>query len=101
MVGFITNILVPAKTYIFRGTPRTYAIQARAVTDNKTMKKGPRKGNRGPVRGTDDPVSGTEGPVTGTSPLLLLIAPVALTVLIAQASCGSLRNAQSIGLGRT
>ena len=26
----------PAKTYILRGTPRTYAIETRAVTDNQT-----------------------------------------------------------------
>ena len=58
--------LGPAKTYILRGTPRTYAIKTRAVTDNSTIKKGPRKGNGGPVRGTDGPVKGTEGPVRGT-----------------------------------
>ena len=26
--------LGPAKTYILRGTPQTYAIKSRAVTDN-------------------------------------------------------------------
>ena len=41
--------LGPAKTYTLRGTPRTYAIKTRAVTDNWTINKGPRKGNRGPV----------------------------------------------------
>ena len=27
-------VLGPAETYILRGTPRTYAIKTRAVTDN-------------------------------------------------------------------
>ena len=58
--------LGPAKTYILRGTPRTHAIQIRAVTENQTIEKGPRKGNRGPVRGTDGCVKGTKGPVRGT-----------------------------------
>ena len=79
--------LGPAKTYILRGTARTYAIKTRVLTDNWTIKKGTRKGNRGPVRGTDGPVRGTEGPVTGTAPPSnctkpLLIAPVPVTVLI-------------------
>ena len=40
MANFMTmeqrdgNCLGPAKTYILRGTPRTCAIQTRAVTDN-------------------------------------------------------------------
>ena len=59
-------IIGPAKTYILRGTPRTCAIKTRAATDNQTIKKGPRKGNRWP-----GPVRGTEGPVTGTGPLLV------------------------------
>ena len=80
-------MLGPAKTYILRGTPRTYAIKTRAVTDDWTIKKGPCKGNRGPVTGTDGPARGTEGPVTGTGPSFnctkpLLIAPVPVTVLI-------------------
>ena len=29
-----SHYLGPAKTYILRGTPRTYAIRTRAVTDN-------------------------------------------------------------------
>ena len=32
--GFVGIPLEPAKTYILRGTPRTYAIKTRAVTDN-------------------------------------------------------------------
>ena len=32
--GLGTHSLGPAKTYILRGTPRTYAIKTRAVTDN-------------------------------------------------------------------
>ena len=74
--GFARGYLLGlAKTYILRGTPRTYAIKIRAVTDNSTIKKGPRKGNRGPVRGTDGPVLGTEGPVTGAGPLLIAQNP--------------------------
>ena len=82
------NNLGSAKTYILRGTSRTYANKTRAVTDNETIKKGPCKGNRGPVRGTDGPVSGTEGPVTGTGPRTkpLLIAPVPLTAVIQELS---------------
>ena len=71
-----TYIKGPAKNYILRGTPQTYAIKTRPVTDNETIKKGPpRKWNRGPVRGTDGPISGTEGPVTGTGPLLTAQIP--------------------------
>ena len=70
------HILGTAKTYILRGTPRTYAIKTRAVTDNLTTKKDPRKGNREPVRGTDGPVRETEGPVTGTGPPLIAQNPV-------------------------
>ena len=69
------NLLGPAKTHILRGTPQTCAIKIRVVTDNATIKKGPRKGNRGPVRGTNGPVTGTEGPVTGTGPLLIAQSP--------------------------
>ena len=66
---FLTKFtLGPAKTYILRGTPRTRAIKTRAVTDNWTIKKGPRKGNGGSVRGS-------EGPVTGTGPLLIARNP--------------------------
>ena len=32
--GTERNILGPAKTYILRGTARTYAIKNRVVTDN-------------------------------------------------------------------
>ena len=32
--GVCKNSLGPAKTYILRGTPWTYAIETRAVTDN-------------------------------------------------------------------
>ena len=31
---FVLDSLGPAKTYILRGTPLTYAIKTRAVTDN-------------------------------------------------------------------
>ena len=65
----------PAKTYILRGTPRTHAIKARVATDNLTIKKDPRKGNRRPVKGTDGPVRGIEDPVTGTGPLLIARNP--------------------------
>ena len=34
MQSFVHHGLGPAKTYILRGTPRTYAIKTRAVTDN-------------------------------------------------------------------
>ena len=71
-VFFIENNLGPAKTYILRGTPRTYAIKTRVATDNSTIKTGLRKGNRWPRKG--------EGPVNCTKPLL--IAPVPVTVLI-------------------
>ena len=58
-------MLGPAKTYILRGTPRTYAIKTRAVTNNLRIKSTP-------VRGTDGAVRGTEGPVARTK--LFLIA---------------------------
>ena len=80
--------LGPAKTYILRGTPRTYVIKTRAVTDNKTIKKGLRKGNRGPVTGTDGPFNGNRGPCNRNRwprkdcTKTLLIAPVPVTVLI-------------------
>ena len=79
--GMVVNSfsLGPAETYnrsyVLRGTLRTYAIKNRAVTDNQTIKKSPRKGNRGPVRGTDGPVLGAEGPLTGTGPLLIAQNP--------------------------
>ena len=62
-------------------------LKPRAATDNKTIQKGPCKGNRGPLRGTDGPVRGTEGSVTGTAgpfnrTKFLLIAPVPLTFVI-------------------
>ena len=44
-------------------------LKPRAVTNNLTIKKGPRKGNRRPVRGTD-------GPVSGTGPLLIERKPL-------------------------
>ena len=72
---FSASTVGPAKTYILIGTPRTYASKTWAVTDNWTIKKGPRKKNRGPVRGTDSPRRGTEGPVTGTGPPLIAQNP--------------------------
>ena len=61
-----------AKTYILRGTPRTYAIETRAVTHNLTIKKGPVRGIEGLQGETDGPERGTEGPLTGTGPLLII-----------------------------
>ena len=102
-------MLGPAKTYILRGTPQTYAIKIRAVTDNMTMKKGPCKGNGGPRKGNRwAPVTGTEGPVTGTGRLLIARNPFKCTRSCyasygfnCRAARGSLRKAHLIGLGRT
>ena len=55
MLTHSAHSLGPAKTYIPRGTQRTYAIKTRRLTDNWTI--------------TDGPVRGTEGPETGTGPL--------------------------------
>ena len=49
-IGFGTLALRPAKTYTLRRSLWTYAIKIRSVTDNYTVKKGLRKGNRGHVR---------------------------------------------------
>ena len=101
----VDNKLGPVKPVFLRGTPRTCAIKTRAVTDNSTIKKGPRKWNGGPVKGTDGSVRGTEGPATGIGAPLIAQNPFNCARSSYGFNCraarGSLRKAQCIGFGRT
>ena len=80
-------MLGPAKTYILRGTPRTYAIKAGLSPTIRQLKSAPVRGTEGAHKGNRWRRKGNRGPCNrNRAPFqlheALLIACVPVTVLI-------------------